>query len=121
MDMQYATYAAQQAAALLGIDSPSGFTDRAAAWVLEAFRNLGFEAKQTTKGGVLIDLGGRNAEDALLLEAHTDTLGAMVAEIKGSGKRPGLYQRRKSSGGHLPAVQRLCPRQWRVLRYQTEL
>ena len=42
MDMQYATYAAQQAAALLGIDSPSGFTDRAAAWVLEAFRNLGF-------------------------------------------------------------------------------
>ena len=31
MDMQYATYAAQQAAALLGIDSPSGFTDRAAA------------------------------------------------------------------------------------------
>ena len=86
MDMQYATYAAQQAAALLGIDSPSGFTDRAAAWVLEAFRNLGFEAKQTTKGGVLIDLGGRNAEDALLLEAHTDTLGAMVAEIKGSGR-----------------------------------
>lgn len=86
MDIQYATYAAQQAAALLGIDSPSGFTDRAAAWVLEAFRNLGFEAKQTTKGGVLIDLGGRNAEDALLLEAHTDTLGAMVAEIKGSGR-----------------------------------
>lgn len=86
MDMQYATYAAQQAAALLGIDCPSGFTDRAAAWVLEAFRNLGFEAKQTTKGGVLIDLGGRNAEDALLLEAHTDTLGAMVAEIKGSGR-----------------------------------
>lgn len=86
MDMQYATYAAQQAAALLGIDSPSGFTDRAVAWVLEAFRNLGFEAKQTTKGGVLIDLGGRNAEDALLLEAHTDTLGAMVAEIKGSGR-----------------------------------
>ena len=54
--------------------------------MLEAFRNLGFEAKQTTKGGVLIDLGGRNAEDALLLEAHTDTLGAMVAEIKGSGR-----------------------------------
>lgn len=86
MDQQYATYAAQQAAALLGVDSPSGFTDQAAAWVLEAFQNLGFEAQKTTKGGVLIDLGGRNAEDALLLEAHTDTLGAMVAEIKGSGR-----------------------------------
>lgn len=86
MDQQYATYAAQQAAALLGVDSPSGFTDQAAAWVLEAFQTLGFEAHKTTKGGVLIDLGGRNAEDALLLEAHTDTLGAMVAEIKGSGR-----------------------------------
>ena len=86
MDQQYATYAAQQAAALLGVDSPSGFTDQAAAWVLEAFQNLGFEAQKTTKGGVLIDLGGQNAEDALLLEAHTDTLGAMVAEIKGSGR-----------------------------------
>lgn len=86
MDQQYATYAAQQAAALLGIDSPSGFTDQAVAWVLEAFQNLGFKAHKTTKGGVLIDLGGRNTEDALLLEAHTDTLGAMVAEIKGSGR-----------------------------------
>ena len=86
MDQQYATYAAQQAAALLGVDSPSGFTDQAAAWVLEAFQNLGFEAQKTTKGGVLIDLGGQNAEDALLLEAHTDILGAMVAEIKGSGR-----------------------------------
>ena len=40
MDKQYASYAAQQAAALLGVDSPTGFTDRAAAWVLEAFRVL---------------------------------------------------------------------------------
>ncbi len=44
----------------LGVDSPTGFTDRAAAWVLEAFRGLGFEARLTTKGGVLIDLGGQN-------------------------------------------------------------
>ena len=40
MDKQYASYAAQQAAALLGVDSPTGFTDRAAAWVLEAFQGL---------------------------------------------------------------------------------
>ena len=86
MDKQYASYAAQQAAALLGVDSPTGFTDRAAAWVLEAFQGLGFEARLTTKGGVLIDLGGQNVDDALLLEAHTDTLGAMVAEVKSSGR-----------------------------------
>ena len=87
MDKQYASYAAQQAAALLGVDSPTGFTDRAAAWVLEAFRGLGFEARLTTKGGVLIDLGGQNVDDALLLEVHTDTLGAMVAAVKSSGRK----------------------------------
>ena len=70
----------------LGVDSPTGFTDRAAAWVLEAFRGLGFEARLTTKGGVLIDPGGARMDDALLLEAHTDTLGAMVAEVKSSGR-----------------------------------
>lgn len=82
----YAKYAAQQAMALLAIDSPTGFTEEAAAWVQNAFAELGFDTKRTVKGGVLIDLGGANTEDALLLEAHTDTLGAMVAEIKSSGR-----------------------------------
>ena len=35
---------------------------------------------------MLVNLGGEDETDALLLEAHTDTLGAMVAEIKGSGR-----------------------------------
>ena len=82
----YADYAWQQAASLLAIDSPSGFTAGAAVWVKEAFEKLGFAAQITTKGGVLIDLGGKDENDALLLEAHADTLGAMVAEIKGSGR-----------------------------------
>ena len=82
----YADYAWQQAAALLAIDSPSGYTAMAAAWVKESFEALGFAAKITTKGGVLVDLGGENTEDALLLEAHTDTLGAMVSAIKGTGR-----------------------------------
>jgi len=34
----------------------------------------------------LVDMGGRDEENALLLEAHTDTLGAVVAEIKGNGR-----------------------------------
>ena len=85
INLTYADFAWEQAASLLAIDSPSGFTARAAAWVKEAFESLGFEAKITTKGGVLVDLGGTDAADGLLLEAHTDTLGAMVAQIKGSG------------------------------------
>ena len=86
IDRKYADFAWEQAAALLAIDSPTGFTDKAACWVKEAFEGLGFTASITTKGGVLIDLGGTDANDGLLLAAHTDTLGGMVAEIKGNGR-----------------------------------
>ncbi len=86
IDISYADYAWQQAAAVLAIDSPSGFTGKAALWVKETFESLGFSAHITNKGGVLIDLGGQNEKDALLLEAHVDTLGGMVAQIKGSGR-----------------------------------
>ncbi len=82
----YADYAWEKTAQLLAIDSPSGYTAKAAAWVRNAFAELGFDAKITVKGGVLIDLGGKNENDGLLLEAHADTLGAMVATIKGSGR-----------------------------------
>ena len=82
----YADYAWEQAAALLAVDSPSGYTAKAAQWVREAFSALGFEAHITVKGGVLVDLGGKDEADGLLLEAHADTLGAMVAQIKGNGR-----------------------------------
>ena len=72
--------------ALLAIDSPTGFTEKAACWVQDAFSSLGYDARRTAKGGVLVDLGGKDDQNALLLEAHTDTLGGMIAEIKGSGR-----------------------------------
>ncbi len=86
VERKYADYAWEQAAAILAVDSPSGFTDNAAKWVKSAFENLGFSARITTKGGALIDLGGENSEEGLLLAAHADTLGAMVAEVKGNGR-----------------------------------
>ena len=86
VDRKYADFAWEQAAALLAIDSPSGYTRKAADWVKSAFESLGFAATLTTKGGVLVDLGGTDKENGLLLAAHTDTLGAMVAEIKGDGR-----------------------------------
>ena len=86
IDFKYAEYAWEQAASLLAIDSPSGFTAKAVAWLKEQFEGLGFAATVTTKGGLLVDLGGKNNEDGLMLAAHTDTLGGMVAEIKGSGR-----------------------------------
>ena len=83
---QYTTYAVEKAVELLAIDSPTGFTKVAADWVKKEFEALGFSATLTNKGGVLVDLGGADAKNALLLEAHTDTLGGMVAEVKGNGR-----------------------------------
>lgn len=86
MDKKYIDFAVAKACELLAIDSPTGFTDKAAQWVKDEFSALGFDAKITTKGGVIIDLGGENVDDGLLLEAHTDTLGGMVCAIKGNGR-----------------------------------
>ena len=85
-NFDYANFAWEQAAALLAIDSPSGCAAKAADWVKDAFETLGFDTKITTKGGVLVDLGGADANDGLLLAAHADTLGGMVCQIKGSGR-----------------------------------
>lgn len=86
LNRMYADYAVEKTVELLAIDSPTGFTSRASAWVAETFEGLGMHVTRTQKGGVLVDMGGENTDDALLLEAHTDTLGAMVAQIKGNGR-----------------------------------
>ncbi len=82
----YADFAWEQTAQLLSIDSPTGFTKYAAAWVKGAFEVLGFPAVITTKGGVLVDLGGKDNGNGLMLAAHADTLGAMVSTVKGNGR-----------------------------------
>ena len=66
----YAEYAWEMTETLLSIDSPSGYTSRAAAWVKEKFESLGFKAEITTKGGVLIDLGGEKEDDQLVDGVH---------------------------------------------------
>ena len=87
MNRTYAEYATEKAVSLLAIDSPTGYTKAAAEWVKAEFSALGFDARITVKGGVLIDLGGENSpEGGLMLAAHADTLGGMVAEIKGNGR-----------------------------------
>ena len=86
LEYKYAEYATEKTMELLAVDSPSGFTEKAAKWVRDEFSSLGFSSTLTQKGGVIVDLGGTDENDALLLEAHADTLGGMVAEIKGSGR-----------------------------------
>ncbi len=84
---KYTDYAVEKTCELLAIDSPTGFTDGAARYVLDEFSSLGYSSRMTEKGGVLVDLGGIDSEEGgLLLEVHTDTLGGMVAELKGNGR-----------------------------------
>ena len=85
--IKYTEFAVEKTCELLAIDSPTGFTDGAVRYVKDEFEALAFKATVTRKGGVLVDLGGEESpEGGLLLEAHTDTLGGMVAELKGNGR-----------------------------------
>lgn len=69
---------------LLACDSPTGFTGNAAQLALKEFAALGIPARLTRKGCVLAELGGEG--HPLVISAHIDTLGGMVAEIKSNGR-----------------------------------
>ena len=87
LEKKYAEFAAGKAIELLKIDSPTGFTKKASEWVVREFTEQGLKTTVTNKGAVLIDFGGKDSEEgAVLFEAHADTLGAMVSEIKSSGR-----------------------------------
>ena len=87
MDFEkYGPYILEETAALLAIDSPSGMTKQAAEHVMQKFAALGCEVTRTRKDGVLAYLGGKDRDNAILLEAHMDTLGGMVCEVKSNGR-----------------------------------
>ena len=83
---KYTDFIVEETCKILAIDSPSGYTDNCVDFVMTEFRALGYEPVKTTKGGIIVDLGGKNTDDGVLLETHLDTLGAMVSEIKGNGR-----------------------------------
>ena len=82
---KYVDYIIETTCRLLAIDSPTGYTKRAAEFVMEEYRKMGYDPKMTVKGCVLVEIGGKNADNGIVLAAHTDTLGAMVSEIKANG------------------------------------
>ena len=82
----YGKYILEETAALLAVDSPSGMTKKAADHVMARFSALGYAPERTRKDGVIVALGGKDTQDGVLLEAHMDTLGGMVCEIKRSGR-----------------------------------
>lgn len=82
----YVDYIVEQLKQLTAIDSPSGYTQEVTDYLLEEYRRLGYEPVRTVKGGVIVDLGGKDDKNAIWTEAHVDTLGGIVAEIKGDGR-----------------------------------
>ncbi len=103
----YIPYILEQTQNLLAIDSPTGFTGRAAAYVMEEYRKMGYEPRLTNKGGIFVCINDgsarkeRPAQDqsdninpaaaspetgAIMLQAHMDTLGAMVCNISDKGR-----------------------------------
>ncbi len=71
---------------LLNTPSPTGSTDWAVSFVEQEFQSLGIECARTTKGALLATLDGMREDRPRAVTAHIDTLGAMVREIKSSGR-----------------------------------
>ncbi|MGI2327393.1 M42 family metallopeptidase [Planococcus sp. YIM B11945] len=71
---------------LVEIPSPSGYTMDIMKMIQESLANWNVDHITTNKGGVIATIQGKNQKQHRLLTAHVDTLGAMVKEIKPSGR-----------------------------------
>ena len=72
---------------LLNTPSPTGFTENAISLVeaeLSQFPDV--KLSRTRKGALLARIEGEDPSQMHALTAHVDTLGAMVKEIKASGR-----------------------------------
>ena len=83
----YVDFITEKLKKLLSIDSPTGYTKDAIAWLKAEYEAMGYAPVITTKGGLLVQLAkGCEGNGGVLVETHTDTLGGMVAEVKGNGR-----------------------------------
>ncbi|MDQ0269719.1 M42 family metallopeptidase [Cytobacillus purgationiresistens] len=71
---------------LVSIPSPSGNTNEVITYVEDFFNHIQIETKRNRKGGLIATLPGKNNDQHRMLTAHVDTLGAIVKEIKPSGR-----------------------------------
>jgi len=71
---------------LINTPSPSGDTDWAVSLIEAELESFGIKSVKTTKGALMAYFDGLRNDKPRALTAHVDTLGAMVAEIKSSGR-----------------------------------
>lgn len=70
--------------AILAIDSPTGYTRKAADFLEKEAKKMGYKTWVTQKGNVVVEVPGKSSK-ALAVCAHVDTLGLMVRSIKANG------------------------------------
>ena len=83
MKQEFKEYMLTQLEKLLSVPSPTGYTKEVCAYLTDELKKMGFAPYSLHKGGVICRLN--EGENALMLAAHVDTLGAMVKTIKGNG------------------------------------
>ncbi|WP_416147367.1 M42 family metallopeptidase [Salipaludibacillus sp. HK11] len=71
---------------LVEIPSPSGNTEKVISFVEEYLADFDVQTKRNRKGGLIVTIPGKETTKHRMLTAHVDTLGAMVKEIKPSGR-----------------------------------
>lgn len=71
---------------LVTIPSPSGNTNEVITYVEKYLNELNVETYRNRKGGLIATIPGKNTSQHRMLTAHVDTLGAIVKEIKPSGR-----------------------------------
>jgi len=72
---------------LLNTPSPTGFASKGIDRIEQAMAEIpGWKLERTRKGALLATLEGERSDMPCGLSAHTDTLGAMVKEIKPNGR-----------------------------------
>ncbi|AGK53355.1 M42 family metallopeptidase [Bacillus sp. 1NLA3E] len=71
---------------LVSIPSPSGNTNEVITYVEEYLQKQGISGYRNKKGGLIVTLPGQDDSRHRMLTAHVDTLGAMVKEVKDSGR-----------------------------------
>lgn len=71
---------------LVETPSPSGYTKEIMNFIANYLKDIQVSFKKSNKGAVIATIEGQDTTKHRLLTAHTDTLGAMVKEVKSNGR-----------------------------------
>jgi len=101
-------YIVRQLVCIATTPSPAGYTTEVIDRIRAEFGQLGLSTRLLNKGGLLATLPGKNDNEHRTLSGHVDTLGAMVKEIKSSGRlkiaKIGGYTMNSVEGEHCTVI-----------------